>query len=129
MVVDRVFVYGSLLEGQSAYSLIAPFVVESQAAESTGRLYALPGGYPGLIAHPGERVLGQLFRLHSLERAFAVLDDYEGDEFERALYRATASDDRPSSAWCYLLARDELARGCPRIENGDWAAYTMSHRG
>jgi gamma-glutamylcyclotransferase (GGCT)/AIG2-like uncharacterized protein YtfP len=128
MTVDRIFVYGSLRAGQSAHSLIAPYIIEAQPAESTGRLYALPGGYPGLIEDPSGRVAGDLVRVHSIDRAFAVLDEYEGEEFRRAPYHATGSRGRSLDAWCYLLADAELARGCPRIESGDWAAYLSGRR-
>ncbi|HEU4729735.1 MAG TPA: gamma-glutamylcyclotransferase, partial [Kofleriaceae bacterium] len=46
--VDRLFVYGSLREGQSARSLIAGRITRCERATAAGAIYLLPSGYSAL---------------------------------------------------------------------------------
>jgi gamma-glutamylcyclotransferase (GGCT)/AIG2-like uncharacterized protein YtfP len=122
-VVDRLFVYGSLRTGQAARSLIANHVVGSCAASATGRMFALPDGYPGFLPGGETRVIGELMTLRDLAPAFALLDAYEGEEFHRALQRVQLHDGTTVWAWCYVLAEPGLAEGAELIPGGDWAEY------
>lgn len=122
-VVDRLFVYGSLRTGQAARSLIANHVVESRPASADGRMFALPDGYPGFLPGGGSRVVGELMTLRDLAPAFALLDAYEGEEFNRALQPVTMEDGDTVWAWCYVLASANLAEGAELIPGGDWAEY------
>jgi len=121
--VDRLFVYGSLRTGQAARSLIANHVVESKPASADGRMFALPDGYPGFLPGGGGRVVGELMTMRELAPAFALLDAYEGEEFNRTLQRVTLQDGTTVWAWCYVLASAGLAEGAELIPGGDWAEY------
>lgn len=63
---DRLFVYGTLQPGASAWSLLSPFTVgEPRRAVLPGALYDTGRGYPALSA----------------------MDSYEGAEYRRVLVR------------------------------------------
>jgi len=81
-VVDRLFVYATLLHGQSARSLIAHQITKCVEASTTGTLYVFPMGYGGFLeADEPKRVVGELLWLSDLPAAFGLLDAYEGTDF------------------------------------------------
>jgi len=122
-IVNRLFVYGTLRAGQAARSLIADHVVSAEPATARGRMFALPDGYPGFMPGPDGRVVGELMTLSDLAAAFALLDAYEGEEFQRALQEVELGDGRVLWAWCYVLASPELAEEGEPIPGGDWDAH------
>jgi len=122
-IVDRLFVYGTLRSGQPARSLISNHVVSSQPATARGTMVALGDGYPGLLPGPEGRVVGEVVTLRELAAAFALLDAYEGDEFVRSLHEVELEGGTRVWAWCYLLARPELADDAELIPGGDWAEH------
>ena len=117
------FVYGTLLPGQRAHSQIAPYAENWRSATTDGLLFALPGGYPGLLATRGHTVQGQLCRLRAPAAALLSLDEFEGDEYVRVM-RPVRTETERVHAWCYVLADSATTRDCPRIERGDWLGYT-----
>lgn len=122
-VVNRLFVYGTLRTGQPARSLIANHVVTAQPASASGRMYALPDGYPGFVPGDEGTVHGEVVTLSELAPAFALLDAYEGDEFVRSLQEVTLSDGTRVWVWTYLLRNPTLAQLGDSIDSGDWAEY------
>ncbi|HEY0194114.1 MAG TPA: hypothetical protein VGC42_23515, partial [Kofleriaceae bacterium] len=48
-VLDRLFVYATLREGQTARSLIANHITRCAPASTTGALYVFPMGYAGFV--------------------------------------------------------------------------------
>src|SRR5688572_16495024 len=67
------FVYGTLMEGEAEHARVHK-VGAARAARITGRLFALPAGYPGAIAGEGS-IEGQLF---DVAGGWEELDEYEG---------------------------------------------------
>jgi gamma-glutamylcyclotransferase (GGCT)/AIG2-like uncharacterized protein YtfP len=134
-IVDRVFVYGTLRQGQTARSMIANHVVSSEPASIPGRIYAFPLGHPGLVQRPpgvprdGATVIGELLRLRDLPAAFALLDAYEGEDFSRILGDVTLADGSTTYAWVYVLADPATAEHGELIESGDWVAYWETTEG
>ena len=61
--------------------------------------------------------------MRELAPAFALLDAYEGEEFNRALQPVTLQDGTKVWAWCYVLASASLAEGAELIPGGDRAVY------
>ena len=124
-IVDRLFVYGTLRNGQAARSLIAEHVVAARPGTIRGRMFALADGYPGFMPGADGLVIGELVQLRDLAAAFALLDAYEGEDFTRALEVVTLGAPEPGQAWawCYVLARPSLAEGGELIAGGDWAEY------
>lgn len=124
-VGDRLFVYGTLREGQSARSLLAPSVVRSVAATTSGALWAFPDGYPGVVQGPGV-VVGEVVWLADVAATLERLDAYEGDEFARIPCNAVLNSGVHMSAWIYVLSDPGITRRAQRIESGDWAIYSSS---
>jgi gamma-glutamylcyclotransferase (GGCT)/AIG2-like uncharacterized protein YtfP len=94
---ERVFVYGTLRPGASAWDLVAPWVDgEPYQAAVRGRMFDTGFGYPGLLPGSG-KVSGWVLPLRDLGKALATLDSYEGDEYLRV--RITLADG--TICWTY----------------------------
>lgn len=120
-MVDRLFVYGTLREGQAARRMIAGHVARAEPATTDGALVAFPD-YPGVVEGTGT-IHGELVWLTDLLTAFALLDAYEGDDFLRILQRVRRQDGTEEVAWCYLLADPKLASAGTPIPHGDWLRW------
>jgi gamma-glutamylcyclotransferase (GGCT)/AIG2-like uncharacterized protein YtfP len=68
-----------------------------------------------------------VLELDELAAAFALLDAYEGDDYEREMREVTLADGSRLWAWCYLLKDPASIRRAERIDSGDWVAYRRSH--
>lgn len=92
----RVFVYGTLRPGSSAWELVEPWVTgEPYQATTLGTVFDTGFGYPGLLRGDG-KVSGWVLPLRP--GALATLDAYEGDEYRRV--RISLSDG--TVCWTYL---------------------------
>jgi gamma-glutamylcyclotransferase (GGCT)/AIG2-like uncharacterized protein YtfP len=127
-VVDRLFVYATLRQGQTARSLIANHIVRHAAASTPGTLYVFPMGYAGFVEGPGPNlVIGEVLWLSELAAAFGLLDAYEGQDFTRVLVKAQIDHGEPVWSWIYALSDPEAVRHGTAIEHGDWARYLTEH--
>ena len=122
------FAYGTLMRGHPMHRMLAPHAHFVARASVPGRLVMLDG-YPGLVAGaPGERVAGELYRLHHPERGLPRLDRYEGclpgdprhAEYRRVQLTATTPGGLRHRAWAYLYQGD--LRGRAPIAGGDFRA-------
>ncbi|HET7504516.1 MAG TPA: gamma-glutamylcyclotransferase family protein [Kofleriaceae bacterium] len=123
---DRLFVYGSLREGQSARSLIAGQIARCERATAAGAIYVLPSGYSALVevdAEPSARVVGEVVWLADLAATFARLDDYEGVDYTRALRLVQLETGEQIASWIYVLADPGALEHGTRIDHGDWVRY------
>ena len=116
-----VFVYGTLLRGQSAEGYLSG--LRRWPATTHGRLYRAPAGYPALVHDPsGGAVQGEVIRLDSAGR-LAVLDLYEGVPEGLYVRRRipVQSMDRPGEAWAWVIdaATARVRRYVP-LRTGDW---------
>src|SRR5262245_63728736 len=82
-ILDRLFVYGTLRQGQTARSLVANQITKCVKAWTTGSMYAFPMGHPGYVEGDGGRVEGEVIWLTDLAATFGLLDAYEGSDFAR----------------------------------------------
>jgi gamma-glutamylcyclotransferase (GGCT)/AIG2-like uncharacterized protein YtfP len=92
-------VYGTLrraFDNEYARLLRASADFEREAAVR-GRLEAL-GSYAAYAPDGDDEVRGELYRLREPERTLAALDDYEGEEYERAVAEVEGAP-----AWIYRL--------------------------
>lgn len=121
-LVNRVFVYGSLRQGQSARSLIAEYISEARPATMLGALYALPDGYP-VITEGDDTIVGELLELSDLTAALPLLDAYEGEEYSRTLRQAMLRDGTQVWSWVYITADTSILTNAVRIESGDWDEF------
>jgi gamma-glutamylcyclotransferase (GGCT)/AIG2-like uncharacterized protein YtfP len=124
-VLDRLFVYGSLRQGQTARSLVANQIRRCEKASTTGVIYAFPMGHPGFVEGDGSgRVLGEVIWLSELAATFGLLDAYEGADFVRVIRKVTLDDTHEQVwAWIYTLADPAAATFGTRIDDGDWVRY------
>jgi gamma-glutamylcyclotransferase (GGCT)/AIG2-like uncharacterized protein YtfP len=115
-VTDALFVYGSLrseFENRYAAKLRAAADLAGRATV-TGSIFRV-GRYPGYREEPAGRVEGEVWRLREPEATLAMLDEYEGSRYRRAI--------RPTSiagmeAWIYVWTGNVDAAA--RIESGDF---------
>jgi len=137
-ILDRLFVYATLREGQTARSLIANQITRSVAASVTGAIYAFPMGYAGLIDTPvpaGEpaaealRVVGELVWLTELPATLGLLDAYEGEELARVITQVRLDTGELVWSWIYVLADPEVIKHATLIEHGDWIRYRAETAG
>ena len=106
--------------------MLQPHAVSTQAATIPGRLVLLPEGYPALLdpkTHEpgGHKVVGELIELRDLAGALALMDAYEGEDYERVLLQVVVEGGEQRWAWCYQLSAVHKA-GEP-IPGGDWVRY------
>jgi gamma-glutamylcyclotransferase (GGCT)/AIG2-like uncharacterized protein YtfP len=129
--VEYIFVYGTLMRGMANAHLLAPFAVETMAAEMAGRLYHLTD-YPAVVLNPACRVKGEVVRGDDIDKALELLDDLEDyfgpghpdNLYDRVLTEVTAADGRRIAAWVYVWARpEELPEIATNVAGGCWRKY------
>ncbi len=131
-MLDRLFVYGTLMTGFSRRPLLGPAILEGRA-RVRGSLYDF-GEYPGLVLDDGGWVRGELYRVPDLDHRVAGLDREEGYEpaaEARSLYvRRQAPVELPEgparAAWLYVY-NGPPGRG-PRVPSGDWRVHAAARR-
>jgi len=123
-VLDRLFVYGTLRQGQTARSLIANQIKRCVPAHTAGSLYAFPMGYPGYTEGDGTgSVIGEVIWLTELAATFGLLDAYEGQDFARIIRQVTLDSGERVWAWVYALADPAAVKLGTVIQHGDWVRY------
>lgn len=123
-VLDRLFVYGTMRQGQTARSLIANQITRCVKAHSSGWIYAFPTGYPGFCEDEGKGlVIGEVVWLTELPATFGLLDAYEGADFVRIIKQVTLQGGEDVWTWIYALADPAAAKHGTLIPDGDWARY------
>ena len=124
-ILDRLFVYGTLRQGQTARSLIANQIKRCIQATSVGSIYAFPMGHPGMTEGDGNgRVVGEVIWLTELAATFGLLDAYEGQDFARVIKKVTLDETNEQLwAWVYMLSDPGAAKFGTLIEDGDWVRY------
>jgi gamma-glutamylcyclotransferase (GGCT)/AIG2-like uncharacterized protein YtfP len=125
-VLDRLFVYGTMRQGQTARSLIANQITRSVKAHTTGSIYAFPMGYPGFteVAVGGTSiVIGEVVWLTELPATFGLLDAYEGQDFARVIKQVTLASGEQVWTWIYTLSDPAAVKHGSLIADGDWVRY------
>jgi gamma-glutamylcyclotransferase (GGCT)/AIG2-like uncharacterized protein YtfP len=123
-VLDRLFVYGTMRQGQTARSLVANSIKSTQPAHTSGRIYAFPMGYPGFTeADATGKVIGEVLTLTDLPATFGLLDAYEGEDFARVIKQVTVASGDEVWSWIYTLADPATIKLGTLIEDGDWVRY------
>src|SRR5262245_55718229 len=122
-VLDRLFVYGTLRQGQTARTLLANQVTRCVGAHTAGQIYAFPMGYPGYCEAPEGVVHGEVVWLTELAATFGLLDAYEGQDFVRVIRQVTLETGEEVWAWVYALSDPAAIKLGTRIEHGDWVRY------
>jgi len=134
-VLDRLFVYGTLRQGQTARSLIANQITRCVSATAAGAIYVFPMGYVGFVDHgdiPGNadagHVIGELLWLTDLPATLGLLDAYEGDDYARVLKQVELTTGELVWSWIYALADPASIKHGRLLEHGDWVRYWSEQR-
>ncbi|MGI8793192.1 MAG: gamma-glutamylcyclotransferase family protein [Acidimicrobiales bacterium] len=114
MAVERVFVYGTLMPGQSRWPSLEPFAAAHQPATAKGVLYDTGRGYPAAVfpddAGAGD-IPGVVVMLDPkrVGQAIALLDAIEGEGslYARVTISTTAGD---AISYEWLASTDGFAR-------------------
>lgn len=131
MMINHVFVYGTLLSGMDNFHLIEPYAEKIVPGETAGELYHLTYGYPALLeGHVA--VQGELVRFTDVTAALPVLDHLEGyygpghpdNHYERSQCRVRTADDGEVTAYVYRWSHPEMLAdiGVP-LPGGSWRRY------
>jgi gamma-glutamylcyclotransferase (GGCT)/AIG2-like uncharacterized protein YtfP len=124
-ILDRLFVYGTLRQGQTARSLVANQIKRCVKATAVGSIYAFPMG-PALVDNNDGtgHVVGEVIWLTDLAATFGLLDAYEGQEFARVIKKVTLDETNEQVwAWVYTLSDPAAVKFGTLIEDGDWVRY------
>ena len=109
--MTAVFVYGTLMPGGLAWSVLAPFALASEPATAPGQLFDTGAGYPAAVFTAGDTIEGAYVTLapDRREEAWARLDRYEG---VGTLYRRVAitTSAGPAGSYEWLGPTDRLRR-------------------
>ena len=119
---ERLFVYGTLMPGQSRYRLIERYVHSTRPGMIQGILVDL-GAFPALV--PGEGIVkGTILDVDPV--AISVTDRIEGYEADRksCLYlrksvSVTLGNGQTETAWTYEYANPDSIADRPTLEVGD----------
>jgi len=123
-VLDRLFVYGTLRQGQTARSLVANQIKRCVKASTSGSIYAFPMGYPGFTESDGKgSVQGEVLWLSELAATFGLLDAYEGQDFARVIRQVTLDTGEQVWTWIYTLSDPGAVKHGSLIPHGDWVRY------
>ncbi|REK75747.1 gamma-glutamylcyclotransferase family protein [Paenibacillus paeoniae] len=131
--VIRVFIYGSLLPGQSNHHVVSRYVKSDMPGMIAGRLVDF-GPYPAAVRDHASRELKSTIRGQwiTVDRqglaAMDMLEDFYGVEERNEYDRIWVSDlESPGLAgWVYVWDTD---RGYPAIAGGYWPAYAARKSG
>jgi len=128
--VDKLFVYGTLMEGEVRHPILENWCNHLAGIRATapGLLYNSGKGFPCLFPAEsgGQDVQGELYPLVDLKKAFEMLDIVEtvrrygstGSLFRRAILRVRGEDGNSYVAWAYLY--DGTPNGMTPIRSGNW---------
>ena len=125
MTTRHCFTYGSLMWADIMARVCGREFASEPASLADHRRHPVRGqDYPGLRAAPGGLVPGRLYRDVD-EAAWARLDAFEGDEYERADVVVVLADGRALPAQVYRFRAEFAGRLLP----GDWDAEAFAREG
>lgn len=120
-----VFVYGTLLEGESNHHVVTSHILSARPGVVRGKLYEC-GTYPAMVLtgyETGELVEGQwlIVTAEGLAR-MDELEEYFGpgmsNDYERVWVRDARQEER--EGWIYTWPD---SRGCPAIAGNSWRRH------
>lgn len=108
IMIQRLFVYGSLAPGQPNEHLLKEFGGSWEHATVTGTLHSegwgATMGYPAIVLDKfAEEVEGFLFSSDKLSDHWAMLDEFEGEAYERVLTVVKLRNGCQVDAFVYAL--------------------------
>ena len=121
----RVFVYGTLLTGECNTRWAGN--ARRQKAWTLGTIHDTGYGYPAYQKRGRTRVVGEVLTVG--EDGFRSMDRLEGypSLYRREQIQVHLVGGGNVLAWVYIM--NNLPKGAPVIESGDWVAYRKSKDG
>jgi len=114
----RVFVYGTLLVGESNHRYLASARLVAEARTQPAFTLHDLGAFPGLVAGGSHAVAGEVYAVD--EPTLAALDRLE--DHPRFYLRTSIVLASGAAVETYLLTPNHVA-GCPIITSGSWRAH------
>jgi len=133
---ERLFVYGSLMEGFFNYYVLKDFVISRTYGKVKGLLYHQNyKGYPAIVSGNGW-VVGEYLELKYFYECLSVcdkLEEYFGPKnpnnfYERRICDVELLNGKTSLAWIYWYIRNDLnslVNPATLIPNGDWRNFVQ----
>ncbi len=109
--MQRLFVYGTLAPGRSNHKVLESIPGSWEAATLKGILvqegWGAAMGCPGIIpSEEGDNVEGFVFSSEHLMDQWSMLDDFEGEGYERVSVTIKVNGTDDVEAFVYALKRD-----------------------
>lgn len=137
--INKIFVYGSLMEGFFNFDKYLVDKVESRkTAYAKGKLYHIDGrGYPAMY-EGDEDVKGELLSIKDFEKNLKELDGLEqydengkieDNEYNRAIIDVITEDGKKEKAYGYIFNKEKPENKEVKlipIEDGDWRKFMES---
>lgn len=124
-VTRHCFTYGSLMWADIMARVCGREFASEPASLADHRCHPVRGqDYPGLLAAPGGLVQGRLYRDVDAA-AWARLDAFEGDDYERVEVQVALGDGRTLPAQVYRFR----AACAAQLLAGDWDADAFAREG
>jgi len=107
-MVEKLFVYGTLCPGCPNEHVLKTIGGRWEHATVSGKLrqegWGAEMGYPGIdLDENGEEIEGFLFISDNLSSYWTVLDDFEGEGYERVTTQVRLTDGSMVDAYIYIL--------------------------
>ena len=109
--MQHLFVYGSLRPGYANEHVMTKIGGEWREATIKGKWFDEGWGYVNhglrgmVVDAQGESVPGFIFSSSNLETHWAIIDDFEGEGYERVETRAVCANGDVVDVWVYGLKR------------------------
>lgn len=128
-----VFVYGTLLSGESNYRIIEPFVQKVTPVQLRNyKMHSIQGHFPAIIKSKKNGVIsGELMYLKPprYQKAIDRLDRLEGyieQAPECSMYlreKVTVITESGDQVEAYAYIWNRSLKGCPKIPHGNWRTF------
>ena len=107
-MIKKLFVYGTLGPGRPNEEVLSSIGGSWEPAVVSGSLrdegWGSKMGYPGIVLEEdGDDVEGFLFISNNLSNHWELLDEFEGEGYERVITKARLRDGRRVDAYIYAL--------------------------
>lgn len=108
--MERLFVYGTLAPGRANHGILEAISGAWAAATLRGTLFdegwGARFGCPGIVpSDDGEEIQGYLFSSEELSDYWTMLDEFEGDAYERVVVSVRTEHGKVVEACVYALRR------------------------
>jgi gamma-glutamylcyclotransferase (GGCT)/AIG2-like uncharacterized protein YtfP len=128
LVMNCVFVYGSMAEGMVHFKKIHSAVIKIDKAKVMGSAYQLPCGYPVILSEGTDFLPGQIVELKSPEFLIPLLDEFYGfsvfDPAKSLHFRheikVSIENGEQVTCWAYFLNPKKLPTNAKSIPAADW---------